>query len=60
MNLWLRLIGILLAARGAPRCDPTEPSRLDFRVMPTDLDVYKPERWLDDGDRERHLRRRCR
>lgn len=39
MNLWLRLIGILLAARGAPRCDPTEPSRLDFRVMPTDLDV---------------------
>jgi len=21
----------------------------DFNVMPTDLDVYKPERWLDDG-----------
>ena len=21
----------------------------DFNVMPTDLDVYKPERWLDDA-----------
>jgi exodeoxyribonuclease-3 len=20
----------------------------DFNVMPTDLDVYKPERWVDD------------
>ncbi len=21
----------------------------DFNVMPTDLDVYKPERWIDDA-----------
>ena len=21
----------------------------DYNVMPTDLDVYKPERWLDDA-----------
>jgi exodeoxyribonuclease-3 len=29
----------------------TEPVALagDYNVMPTDLDVYKPERWLDDA-----------
>jgi exodeoxyribonuclease-3 len=21
----------------------------DYNVMPTDLDVYAPERWVDDG-----------
>jgi exodeoxyribonuclease III len=21
----------------------------DYNVMPTDLDVYRPERWLDDA-----------
>lgn len=39
MNLWLRLFWIVLAARRGARADPTVPTRLRFRVMPTDLDV---------------------
>jgi exodeoxyribonuclease-3 len=33
-----------LLATGAPVCLAG-----DYNVMPTDLDVYKPERWLDDA-----------
>jgi exodeoxyribonuclease-3 len=29
----------------------------DYNVMPTDLDVYKPERWLDDGRKSVELMR---
>jgi exodeoxyribonuclease-3 len=30
-------------------CDQPVMLAGDFNVMPTDLDVYKPERWLDDA-----------
>ncbi len=40
MNLWLRLLAVVLAALRAPRLHPiAEASRLSFRVMPHDLDV---------------------
>lgn len=40
-----------LIAHAATLLDSGEPVVLagDFNVMPTDLDVYKPERWLDDA-----------
>jgi exodeoxyribonuclease-3 len=40
-----------LIARGAELVKMDAPVILcgDFNVMPTDLDVYKPERWLDDA-----------
>jgi exodeoxyribonuclease III len=40
-----------LSARAAELLVCSEPVILagDFNVMPTDLDVYKPERWLDDA-----------
>ena len=40
MNLWLRLVWLLLTQRFRRRLDPPfEPSRLWFRVLPNDLDV---------------------
>lgn len=39
MNLWLRLLRILLAASRAPRADPLETRHLAFRVMPWNLDL---------------------
>lgn len=40
-----------LIAHAATLLDAGVPAILagDFNVMPTDLDVYKPERWLDDA-----------
>jgi exodeoxyribonuclease-3 len=40
-----------LIARGAEIIDSGVPAILagDFNVMPTDLDVYKPERWVTDA-----------
>ncbi len=39
MNLWLRLLHLILAAMVRPRLDPaTDASRLAFRVWPHDLD----------------------
>lgn len=40
-----------LAARAAELIGSGLPVMLagDFNVMPTDLDVYKPERWVDDA-----------
>lgn len=39
MNLWLRLLWVLLRALRARPVDPTAPLRLRFRVMPSDLDI---------------------
>jgi acyl-CoA thioesterase FadM len=40
VNLWLRLIHLVLAAFGRPRLDPVaDASRLSFRVWPHDLDT---------------------
>ena len=44
---WFRRLtehAALLMASGAPVCLAG-----DYNVMPTELDVYKPERWLDDA-----------
>jgi exodeoxyribonuclease-3 len=40
-----------LSAHAQSLLDQQVPALLvgDFNVMPTDLDVYKPERWLDDA-----------
>jgi exodeoxyribonuclease-3 len=40
-----------LIARGAELIASGRPTILagDFNVMPTELDVYKPERWVDDA-----------
>jgi exodeoxyribonuclease-3 len=40
-----------LIAHAAGLMDAGTPTVIagDFNVMPTDLDVYKPERWLDDA-----------
>ncbi|MDB5907306.1 MAG: xth [Massilia sp.] len=40
-----------LIARGAELIESGAPVVLagDFNVMPTDIDVYKPERWVDDA-----------
>ncbi|HEU4851639.1 MAG TPA: exodeoxyribonuclease III [Telluria sp.] len=40
-----------LILRGQELIDSGEPVVLagDFNVMPTDIDVYKPERWVDDA-----------
>ncbi|MGI4718384.1 MAG: exodeoxyribonuclease III [Janthinobacterium lividum] len=40
-----------LIARGAELLEAKAPVVMcgDFNVIPTDLDVYKPERWLDDA-----------
>ncbi len=53
------IIGGLYLPNGNPRPGPKFEYKLrwfdrlmlagDFNVMPTDLDVYKPERWLDDA-----------
>ncbi len=40
MNLWLRLIGVLVAARKGPRIAlPEETARITMRVWPNDLDL---------------------
>jgi acyl-CoA thioesterase FadM len=40
MNLWLRLLSVIVSAFWRPRLDPvSEASRLSFRVLPTDLDT---------------------
>ena len=40
MNLWLRLLHLILASFGRPRLDPArDVSRLPFRVWPHDLDT---------------------
>ena len=40
MNLWLRLIALIVASAFRPRLDPArEVSRLSFRVWPHDLDI---------------------
>jgi exodeoxyribonuclease-3 len=40
-----------LSARAQALIDARAPAVLagDYNVMPTDLDVYKPERWVDDA-----------
>ncbi|MYN03257.1 exodeoxyribonuclease III [Pseudoduganella sp. DS3] len=40
-----------LIARGAELVDAQRPVIMagDYNVMPTELDVYKPERWVDDA-----------
>ncbi|WP_255989328.1 acyl-CoA thioesterase [Chitinolyticbacter albus] len=40
MNLYLRLIWLLLTARWRARCDLLGPCRLALRVWPNDLDLY--------------------
>lgn len=45
MNLWLRLLLVVLAAWRAPRKHPVaEASVLSFRVMPHDLDALFPKK----------------
>ena len=39
MNLWFRLIKILLAGTFAPRLKWDEPTQVHFRCWPTDLDI---------------------
>jgi acyl-CoA thioesterase FadM len=39
MNLFVRMLLVLLRAAGAPRTGPLEPTALGMRVWPTDLDV---------------------
>jgi acyl-CoA thioesterase FadM len=40
MNLWFRLLQLIVASYFRPKLDPTaEASRLDFRVWPLDLDT---------------------
>jgi hypothetical protein len=40
VNLWLRLIGLIVASFFRPRLDPArEVSRLSFRIWPHDLDL---------------------
>ncbi len=39
MNLWLRLLGVFIAALFRPRLGWLGESRLRFRVMPHDLDI---------------------
>jgi acyl-CoA thioesterase FadM len=39
MNLWLRLLRVLIASFFRPRLDFTDTSELRFRVMPHDLDI---------------------
>jgi hypothetical protein len=40
MNLWIRLLWVLLTARGRGHLDlPRESSLLTFRVWPHDLDI---------------------
>ena len=47
-----------LTARAAQLLDSGAPVVLagDFNVMPTELDVYKPERWIDDALFRREVR----
>ncbi len=40
---------LILRAAGLVALDEPVVLAGDFNVMPTDLDVYKPERWLDDA-----------
>lgn len=40
MNLYLRWLRLLAAMPFRQACDPMGPSRLRFRVVPTDLDVF--------------------
>ena len=50
-----RIIGCLYLPNGNPAPGPKFDYKLrwflagDFNVMPTDLDVYAPERWVDDA-----------
>jgi len=40
MNLWFRLVWLLVSSRFGPRLEPlADPSRLGFRVWPHDLDT---------------------
>ncbi|MCR6632538.1 MAG: thioesterase family protein [Magnetospirillum sp.] len=39
MNLWLRMLCVLVASLFRPRLAMTDPSVLRFRVMPHDLDI---------------------
>ena len=39
MNLWFRVLRVLLLALRRPRLGPLDESRIDFRVWPTDLDI---------------------
>jgi acyl-CoA thioesterase FadM len=39
MNLWVRLVLLIVALLWRPRLNPREPSLLHFRVLPTDLDT---------------------
>jgi hypothetical protein len=40
MNLWLRVLGLILSSFFRPRLDPVrDVSRLSFRVWPHDLDM---------------------
>lgn len=41
MNLWLRLLWLLLAAPRRASVPPFGPCRTPFRVLPTDLDVLR-------------------
>lgn len=40
MNLYLRLLWLLIARRFRSRVEPIGPCRTPFRVWPTDLDVF--------------------
>ena len=40
MNLWLRLVRVWLTARRGRRLDPREPSVIQIRVWPHDLDLW--------------------
>ncbi|MFM6971226.1 MAG: acyl-CoA thioesterase, partial [Rhodoluna sp.] len=41
MNLWFRLVYVLLSWRRRPRLSWQDVGRRRFRVWPTDLDVFK-------------------
>jgi YbgC/YbaW family acyl-CoA thioester hydrolase len=40
MNLWLRLLWLMVVGRFRSRVDPLGPCRTPFRVWPSDLDVF--------------------
>ena len=51
MNLWLRLLHLILASFFRRRLDPArDVSRLAFRVWPHDLEMSFPDEFLDRWD----------
>jgi len=41
--------GITIACLYLPNGNPAPGPKFDYKLMPTELDVYKPERWVEDA-----------